>query len=292
MKMNNTLRNAIGNAAIGNAEIGNKEIENNKEFKKRKPASCQSPLKREFQIVGKKLQVNPRDVVKNSLLAALSTEDLQLLIPHLEFVYISSNKQLFEYGEKISCVYFPTTALIALLYFLSDGGMTEIAVVGHDGMLGISALLGDAALGTAVVQSAGYAYKLNVDILKNACDSNKNLQRILMRYTQVLFGQLAQNSVSSRHCPVSQQLARWLLNRQDRLPTNVLKITQAMIANMLGVRRESITAAASRLQQEGLIEYRRGSIKILNRHGLEKYAGECYMVTRQELDLIMCGETF
>ena len=218
---------------------------------------------------------------KNDLLAELSSDDMAILLPHLELVYVPFAKQLFEYGEKLSYVYFPTTAVIALLYLMADGGTSEIAVVGHDGLVGISALFGELALGTAVVQSAGYAYKLRVSALIEACDRTKKLRELLLSYTHVLLAQVAQNSVSSRHYCVDQQLSRWLLNRLDRLPGNVLESTQAMIANMLGVRRESITGAATRLQQEGLIRYRRGSITVLDRSGLEKRAGECYQTARQ-----------
>ena len=231
------------------------------------------------------LSMHSKGGIKNDLLAALSAEDLQFIMPHLEFVYISFDQQIFDYGDAISHVYFPTTAVIALLYLLENGATAEIAVVGHDGLLGLSALLGGAALGTAVVQCAGYAYKLKVSVLQEAFSRRPNLQQLLMRYMQQLFGQITQNSVCSRHYSVDQQLSRWLLNRLDRLPGNVLKMTQAMIAGMLGVRRETITEAAGRLQQEGLIQYHRGSITVLNRLGLERHAGECYQSDRQDMGL-------
>lgn len=251
-------------------------------------APLSSSLKREFQLVDNS-QCNflPAGGIKNDLLATLSAEDLEFLMPHLEFVYIPFDKKLFEYGEKMTYVYFPTTAIIGLLYSLADGNTTEIAVVGREGLLGISAMLGESALGTAMVQSAGYAYKLKVSTLKEACIRIRKLQQLLMRYIQTLFEQMAQNSVSSRHYSVDQQLSRWLLNRLDRMPANVLKITQSTIASMLGFRRESITAAARRLQQKRLIQYRRGSITVLNRPGLETYAGECYLATKSSSDFLM-----
>ena len=249
------------------------------------PMATHAVLNRQLQ--DGKNSLDADDMMKNDLLAAMSPDELEFLLPHLEAVHVEFDKQLFQYGEKITQVYFPTTAIIALMYLLADGGSSEIAVVGHDGLLGISALLGETAIGTAMVQSAGYAYRLKVGVLKDACQRYPRLQQLLMRYTQILFGQIAQNSVCSRHYSLDQQLSHWLLNRLDRLPTNVLKMTQEMIAGMLGVRRESITEAVGRLQQQGLIQHRRGSITLLNRVGLEKYAGECYQATKHAFNLIM-----
>lgn len=252
---------------------------------KKATISILSNLKRDSQTAGNKLCAQTVTTIKNDLLTALSSEDMEFLMPHLELIYIPSNKRLFDYDEKLSYVYFPTTAVIALLYLLADGSTIEIAVVGHDGLLGISALLGEAALGTATVQTAGYAYRLKAAVLKEAFSCNRNLQQVLMRYTQALFEQIAQNAVCNRHYTVDQQLSRWLLSRLDRLPGNTLKMTQAMIAGMLGVRRETITESAGRLQKEGLIQYCRGSITVLNRKGLEVHAGECYQATRRKFEL-------
>ena len=241
------------------------------------PASAS--LDRDFRVLEKERRY--AEVIQNDLLTSLTPEDLEFLLPHLEFVDFPLDKQLFGFGEKLSYVYFPTSAVIALLYMLADGNMSEIAVVGHDGMVGMSAIMGETALGTALVQCPGQGYRLKASILNEACEHTEKMRDVLMRYTQILINQIAQNAVSGRLLSVDQQLSRWLLSRLDRLPGNAVKITQEVIASMLGVRRESISAAANRLQQQGLIQYRRGSITVLNRLGLEKYAGECYQVTRQ-----------
>ncbi|MFZ6647379.1 Crp/Fnr family transcriptional regulator [Undibacterium sp. TJN25] len=244
-------------------------------------------VKREFTIVSNQLNPRPIGPIQNDLLAALPADELAYLLPHLEFVHLPFDKELYEYGSKLSHVYFPTTAIVALLYVLADGGVTEIGVIGHEGLLGISTLMGESALGTAMVQSAGHAYKMKASVLKEACARGGKLQQLLMRYTQALFAQMAQNSVCGRHYSIDQQLSRWLLDRLDRLPTNELKVTQEMIANMLGVRRESVTEAAGKLQAEGLIQYRRGNITVLDREGLEMHAGECYKVAKHEFDLML-----
>jgi len=251
------------------------------------PNPAPAMLKREFSIVGSQLNPRPIGPIQNDLLAALPAEELALLLPHLEFVHLPFDKELYAYGSKLSHVYFPTTAVIALLYVLADGGVTEIGVIGHEGLLGISSLMGESALGTAMVQSAGHAYKMKASVLREMCSRGGKLQQLLMRYTQALFAQMAQNSVCGRHYSIDQQLSRWLLDRLDRLPTNELKVTQEMIANMLGVRRESVTEAAGKLQQEGLIQYRRGNITVLDREGLEMHAGECYRVAKHEFDLML-----
>ena len=248
--------------------------------------SCKSLLKPKFNVVGKNSEHiidNRKDAgqaIKNDLLAALPVEDLDYLMPHLKFEYVPVGKCLFNYGEKITQVYFPTTAVIGLLYFLVDGRTSEIAVVGYDGLLGISCMIDEKALGTAIVQSAGCVYALKVPILQEVCENSARAQRIIMRYLHRLFGQVAQNSACSRYS-IDRQLSRWLLGRLDRLPGDELKITQGVIASLLGVRRESITAAAHRLQDEGMIQYRRGLITVLNRSALEKFAGDCYTGDRQ-----------
>ncbi|MFZ6654483.1 Crp/Fnr family transcriptional regulator [Undibacterium sp. TJN19] len=225
--------------------------------------------------------------LQNDILAALPQSELDLLLPHLEFVHLPFDKELYAYGDNLSHVYFPTTAIVALLYVLADGDVTEISVTGHEGMLGISSLMGQTAMGTAMVQSAGSAYRLPASVLQKACANGGKLQQLIMRYTQALLSQMAQNSVCGRHYSIDQQLSRWLLDRIDRLPGNELKVTQEMIANMLGVRRESVTEAAGKLQNEGLIHYKRGNITVLDREGLEIYAGECYRVAKQEFDRIL-----
>ncbi len=227
------------------------------------------------------------ETMQNDILAALPEDELAFLLPHLELVHLPFDKELYEYGAKLSHVYFPTTAVVALLYVLADGDVTEIGVTGHEGLLGISAVMGERALGTAMVQCAGDAYKLKASVLKEAYARGGKLQQILMRYTQALFAQMAQNSVCGRHYSIDQQLSRWLLDRLDRLHCNEIKVTQEMIANMLGVRRESVTEAAGKLQHEGLIQYKRGNITMLDREGLELHAGECYRVSKQEFDQIL-----
>jgi CRP-like cAMP-binding protein len=244
-------------------------------------------LKRDFSDVDSVLNPRPIGVIQNDLLAALPADELAFLLPHLELVHLPYDKELYKYGSKLSHVYFPTTAIIALLYVLADGATTEIGVTGYEGMLGVSILMCESALGTAKVQNAGYAYKLKASLLKEACARGGKLQYLLMRYTQALFAQMAQNSVCSRHYSVDQQLSRWLLDRLDRLPGNEMKVTQEMIANMLGVRRESVTEAAGKLQQKGLIQCRRGTITVLDRKRLEVHAGECYKVAKQEFDLVL-----
>src|SRR5471030_2715554 len=183
--------------------------------------------------------------------------------------------------------YFPTTAIVSLLYVMEDGATTEIAVVGHEGVVGASLVVGERAMCTAVVQSAGYGYRLKTQCLRDAFNEGGALPQLLMRYTNALFAQMAQNAVGGRHSSIEQKLCRWLLDRLDRSPSNELKVTQEMISIMLGVRRESITAAAGKLQDDGLITYRRGNITVIDRAGLERYAGECYKVAKTEYDRLL-----
>jgi len=224
---------------------------------------------------------------QNELLAALPRQDLENLFEHLELVPLPFGKELFEYGSKLEYVYFPTTAIVSLLYVMEDGATTEIAVVGHEGAVGVSLFMGERATCSAVVQSAGYGYRLKTQFLRDAFNKGGALPQLLMRYTNALFAQMAQNAVGGRHSSIEQKLCRWLLDRLDRSASNELKVTQELISIMLGVRRESITAAAGKLQDEGLIQYRRGNITVLNRQGLEDYAGECYKVAKSEYDRLL-----
>ena len=239
------------------------------------------------------LKVASRPVVsysgtqQNELLAALPRHDLETLFEHLELVQLPFGKELFEYGSKLENVYFPTTAIVSLLYVMEDGATTEIAVVGHEGVVGVSLFMGERAMCSAVVQGAGYGYRLKTQYLRDAFNQGGALPQLLMRYTNALFAQMAQNAVGGRHSSIEQKLCRWLLDRLDRSPSNELKVTQELISIMLGVRRESITAAAGKLQDEGLIHYRRGNITVLDRHGLERYAGECYKVAKTEYDRLL-----
>jgi len=224
---------------------------------------------------------------QNELLAALPQQDLEILCGHLELVPLPFGKELFEYGSRLEYVFFPTTAIISLLYVMEDGATTEIAVVGHEGVVGVSLFMGERAMCSAVVQGEGYGYRLKSQYLREAFNRGGALPQVLMRYTNALFAQMAQNAVGGRHSSIEQKLCRWLLDRLDRSLGNELKVTQELISIMLGVRRESITAAAGKLQDEGLIHYRRGNITVLDRAGLEEYAGECYKVAKSEYDRLL-----
>src|SRR5471030_3001258 len=256
-------------------------------------ASSKQTLAQTMPIGSREFKVASRPVVsysgaqQNELLAALPREVLESLFEHLELVTLPFGKELFEYGSKLDNVYFPTTAIVSLLYVMEDGATTEIAVVGHEGVVGASLVVGKRAMCTAVVQSAGYGYRLKTQYLRDAFNQGGILPQLMMRYTNALFAQMAQNAVGGRHSSIEQKLCRWLLDRLDRSPSNELKVTQELISIMLGVRRESITAAAGKLQEEGLIHYRRGNITVIDRAGLESYAGECYKVAKTEYDRLL-----
>lgn len=213
---------------------------------------------------------------KNALLAALPWQELETLFPHLELVALPAGTVLFELGSELEHVVFPTTAIISLLYVMQDGATTEIAVVGREGVVGMSLFPGERAMCSAVVQGAGYGLRMKTRHLRAAYQQGGALPELLMRYTNLLLAQMAQNAVSGRHSSIDQKLCRWLLARLDRSQSNELKVTHAHISVMLGVRRESITAAAIKLQDEGLIQYSRGKITVIDRQGLEDGAGECY----------------
>jgi CRP-like cAMP-binding protein len=225
---------------------------------------------------------------QNHLLAALPEPEYRKLRPHLELVQLELGQTLHESGGKLNHVYFPTTAIVSLLYVMEDGASAEIAVVGNDGIVGIALFMGGETMpNRAVVQSAGEAYRLGGQLLKQAFaptggDRQGVLSPLLLRYTLALLTQMAQTAVCNRHHTVDQQLCRWLLLSLDRLPSNELHMTQELIANMLGVRREGVTDAAGRLQRAGLIDYRRGRITVLDRPGLEARVCECYEVVRKE----------
>ena len=213
---------------------------------------------------------------QNELLRALSREELLALFPHLDLVPLEAGKHLFDFGEKMEFAYFPTNAIVSLQYVTEDGGAAEVAVVGREGVVGVSMYENELANCSAVVQSAGYGYRVKAAVLRQAFFSGGALAQQLMRHTSALFAQLAQTVAGVRHGTIEQRLCRWLLERLDRSLSNELKVTQEMIANMLGVRRESITCCAGKLQEEGLIVYRRGTVTILDRHGMERRAGGCY----------------
>lgn len=219
----------------------------------------------------------------NALLRALSAAELKRLRPHLEPFPMPLGHVVYESGRILDHVYFPTTAIVSLLYGLENGASAEIAVVGHEGLVGISLFMGgETTPSRAVVQSAGHSFRLAARYLREEFARSGSMQHLLLRYTQSLITQMAQTAVCNRHHSVDQQLCRWLLLSLDRLPTLELVVTQELIANMLGVRREGVTAAAGKLQDAGVIEYRRGRIKVLDRPKLETMSCECYEVVRKE----------
>lgn len=225
---------------------------------------------------------------QNHLLAALPKADFERLLPHLNLVPMPLGEVLYESGSRLLNVYFPTTAIVSLLYMLADGASAEIAVVGNEGIIGVSLFMGgETTTNRAVVQSAGHAYRLSSQLLKDEFTRAGPMQHLLLRYTQALITQMAQTAVCNRHHSVDQQLCRWLLLSLDRLPSNDLVMTQELIANMLGVRREGVTEAAGKLQQAGLIHYSRGHITVIDRAGLEARSCECYAVVKAECDRLL-----
>ncbi len=221
----------------------------------------------------------------NHLIAAAPDDDRHRIIPHLEPVWLPLGMALYESGAQMESVYFPTTAIVSLLYELENGGSAEISVVGREGIVGIALFMGGGTVpNRAVVQSAGHAYRLRGPLLKQEFDRTGAVHDLLLRYTMALLTQMAQTAVCNRHHTVDQQLCRWLLLSLDRLQSDELSMTQELIANMLGVRREGVTAAAGKLQSAGLISYHRGQITVLDRPGLEARVCECYGVVRREYD--------
>jgi len=226
----------------------------------------------------------PHSPNQNHLLAALPPAEFERLAPHLELVPMLLGETLYEPGGQLSHVYFPMTAIVSLLYVMESGLSAEIAGVGNEGILGISLFMGgDTTPSSAVVQTAGHGYRLQGRLLKEEFNRGGLMQRLLLRYTQALVTQMFQTAACNRHHSIEQQLCRWLLLTLDRLPTNELVMTQELVANALGVRRESITEAAGKLQRAGVIRYRRGHISVLERSGLEAGACECYAVVKKEL---------
>jgi CRP-like cAMP-binding protein len=224
----------------------------------------------------------------NCLLAALPPADRQRWQPQLEAVDLPLGKVLYESGSTMSHVYFPTTAIVSLLYVLEDGASAEIAVVGREGLVGISLFMGgESTPSRAVVQSAGKGYRMRASVVKEEFDRSSAVLHLLLRYTQALITQMTQTAVCNRHHSLDQQLCRWLLLSLDRLDGSELKMTQELIANMLGVRREGVTEAALRLQSAGLISYTRGHIKVLDRAALEQRTCECYAVVKKEYDRLL-----
>lgn len=228
------------------------------------------------------------DPKQNHVLAALPPGDRLRLFPQLELAALPLGGVLYEAGSELKHVYFPTAGIVSLLYVMQDGASAEIAVVGNEGAVGISLFMGgESTPSRAVVQSAGQAYRLKADILRKEFARGGDLQHLLLLYTQALITQMAQTAVCNRHHSVEQQLCRWLLLSLDRLPSNELTMTQELIANMLGVRREGVTHAARKLQDAGLIRYSRGHIVVTDRPGLERDVCECYAVVKKESDRLL-----
>jgi len=231
------------------------------------------------------LGADPR---RNQLLAALPDAEWAHWLPQMEAVDLPLGKVLYESGSKLTHVYFPTTAIVSLLYVMEDGASAEIAVVGHEGIVGISLFMGgETTPSRAVVQSAGQGFRLNASLMMQEFNRAGPVLHLLLRYTQALITQMAQTAVCNRHHSLDQQLCRWLLLSLDRLHSKELVMTQELIANMLGVRREGVTEAAGHLQEAGLIQYRRGHITVLDRDRLEQRACECYAVVKKEYDRLL-----
>jgi CRP-like cAMP-binding protein len=228
---------------------------------------------------------NPR---QNHLLAALPAVDYTRLLPNLELLPMSLGWVAYESGNEMGHVYFPTTSIVSLLYVMENGSSAEIAIIGNEGLVGISLFMGgETTPNRAVVQSAGYGYRLKAKVLKREFALGRALQHLALRYTQALITQMSQTAVCNRHHTLDQQLCRWLLLSLDRLSGDELEMTQELIANMLGVRREGVTEAAQHLQKAGIIQYRRGHIRVLDRVKMEKRVCECYAVVKKEFDRLL-----
>src|SRR3990172_3680538 len=225
---------------------------------------------------------------QNHLLAALPTAEFERLAPHLELVPMLLGEMLYEPGGQLQHAYFPTNSIVSLHHVMESGASAESAGVGKEGVVGVSLFMGgDTTPSSAVVQTAGHAYRLSGRLLKQEFNRAGLMQRLLLRYTQALMTQMSQTAACNRHHSVEQQLCRWLLLTLDRMPTNELIMTQELVASMLGVRREGITEAAGKLQHAGFIRYRRGHIAVLDRSGLETRACECYAVVKKELNRLL-----
>jgi CRP-like cAMP-binding protein len=228
------------------------------------------------------------DWKQNHLLGVLTDADRAPWIPQLEAVELPLGRVLYESGSKLTHVYFPTTSIVSLLYVMENGASAEIAVVGNDGIVGISLFMGgESTPSRAVVQSGGAGFRLKANTLMQEFNRAGPVLHLLLRYTQALITQMAQTAVCNRHHSLDQQLCRWLLLSLDRLQSNQLVMTQELIANMLGVRREGVTEAAGRLHRAGIIKYQRGHITVLNREELEQRTCECYAVVRKEYDRLL-----
>ncbi len=233
-------------------------------------------------------ELPPSSSDQNYLLGALPDDVKARLAPHLELVQLPLGKSLYEPGDELRYVFFPTNSIISLVYVMENGDSAEISIIGNDGILGTSIFLGGGSTPhRAIVQSEGSAYQLPAHVLREEFKLHSKLHELLLRYTLSLMTQMAQTAVCNRHHTVDQQLCRWLLLSLDRIPSNVLTMTQELIANMLGVRREGVSVAAGKLQKLGAIEYHRGKMVVLSRAKLEKLSCECYQVVKAECDRLL-----
>ena len=231
------------------------------------------------------LRPEPRE---NRLLASLPDSDYESLLPHLERIPMPLGMAVYESGSTQGFVYFPADSIVSLLYVLANGASTEIAVTGREGLVGISLFMGgETTPSRAVVQSAGHGYRVRGAQLRKLFEASGDVQHLLLRYTQALITQMTQTAVCNRHHSVDQQLCRWLLLMLDRLAADEVRMTQELIANMLGVRREGVTEAAGKLQSDGLIEYSRGRIRVIDRPRLEARVCECYAVVKREYERLL-----
>jgi CRP-like cAMP-binding protein len=225
---------------------------------------------------------------QNHLLAALQDDVYNRLLPHLELVALPLGMVLYESGDTLRYVFFPLDCIVSLLYVMENGASAEISVVGNEGLIGVALFMGgESTTSRAIVQSAGHAYRLKGQLLKTEFNLHGDMLHLVLRYTQSLLTQMAQTAVCNRHHSIDQQLCRWVLLSLDRLSSNELTMTQELIANMLGVRREGVTDAAGKLQKLGVIEYCRGHITVLDRPRLEELCCECYAVVKAETDRLL-----
>lgn len=232
--------------------------------------------------------IDPHHLQQNHLLDALPAAEYARLCSHMEQIQMPLGSVIYESGAELNYAYFPTTCIVSLLYVMANGASAEIAVVGNEGIVGVALFMGGGTMpNRAVVQSAGHAYRLRKQLLMQEFNQYGELHHVLLRFTQALITQMAQTAVCNRHHSVDQQLCRWLLLSLDRLATNELTMTQELIANMLGVRREGVTEAAGKLQRAGLVDYSRGHITVLDREGLEARVCECYQVVKMEADRLL-----
>lgn len=246
------------------------------------------PLPANFSFPEGSHLANTSSPLQNHLLACLPEEEIQRWLPQLEPVDLPLGKVLYESGSPLTFVYFPTSAIVSLLFVLENGSSTEIALVGFDGVVGVASFMGgESTPNRAVVQSAGAGYRLRADVIKVEFGRSSPVMHLMLRYTQALSAQMSQIAVCNRHHMLDQQLCRWLLLSLDRMRSSDLVMTQELIANMLGVRREGVTEAALKLQAAGLIRYARGHISVLDRPGLEHRTCECYRVVKKEYNRLL-----